>query len=250
MTKTPWQTHIDPIRLAVDARIDDLIAGWQGHPLLLEAMAYAVRAGGKRMRPILASATCQAFGGRASDALDLGCAVELIHAYSLVHDDLPSMDNDLLRRGLPTVHVKYGEAMGILVGEALQAAACERAGAASAPADPTRKLRAVLALADASGAAGMVATARTCGGRLARLKAPRADDRGGQFVGLPLEAGIGRTEQADGVAGFQPRRAQHRRPRLRQGGRQAGPARPAQSGGGAGQQLAAGHRHHGGYGLR
>ena len=156
MTKTPWQTHIDPIRLAVDARIDDLIAGWQGHPLLLEAMAYAVRAGGKRMRPILASATCQAFGGRASDALDLGCAVELIHAYSLVHDDLPSMDNDLLRRGLPTVHVKYGEAMGILVGDALQAAAFERAASASAPADPVRKLRAVLALADAAGAAGMV----------------------------------------------------------------------------------------------
>jgi geranylgeranyl pyrophosphate synthase len=168
VTKTPWQTHIDPIRLAVDARIDDLIAGWQGHPLLLEAMAYAVRAGGKRMRPILASATCQAFGGRAADALDLGCAVELIHAYSLVHDDLPSMDNDLLRRGLPTVHVKYGEAMGILVGDALQAAAFDRAGAASAPADPTRKLRAVLALADASGAAGMV------GGQVRDIRAESA----------------------------------------------------------------------------
>ena len=68
------------------------IARWQGHPLLLEAMDYAVRAGGKRMRPILAAATCRAFGGRDTDALDLGCSVELIHAYSLVHDDLPSMD--------------------------------------------------------------------------------------------------------------------------------------------------------------
>ena len=168
MNQTDWQTQIDPIRTAVDARLDAIIAAWSGHPLLLEAMAYAVRAGGKRMRPILAAATCRAFGGREADALDLGCAIELIHAYSLVHDDLPSMDNDLVRRGMPTVHVKYGEAMGILVGDALQSAAFERAASASAPADPARRLRAVLALADAAGAAGMV------GGQVRDIRAEAA----------------------------------------------------------------------------
>lgn len=168
MNQTDWQTQIDPIRTAVDARLDAIIAAWDGHPLLLEAMAYAVRAGGKRMRPILAVATCRAFGGRDSDALDLGCSVELIHAYSLVHDDLPSMDNDLVRRGMPTVHVKYGEAMGILVGDALQSAAFERAASAAAPADPQRRLRAVIALADAAGAAGMV------GGQVRDIRAEAA----------------------------------------------------------------------------
>ena len=86
---------------------------------LKDAMRYAVLQGGKRMRPMVTIAACEALGGAAVAALPPACAVEMIHAYSLVHDDLPSMDNDLERRGLPTVHVKYGPANAILVGDAL-----------------------------------------------------------------------------------------------------------------------------------
>jgi farnesyl diphosphate synthase len=92
------------------------------------AMRYAVLDGGKRLRPLLAAGTAQAITGSAQVpefALRAGCAVELIHAYSLVHDDMPCMDNDVLRRGKPTVHVKYGEAQAMLAGDALQALAFE-----------------------------------------------------------------------------------------------------------------------------
>src|SRR5690606_8386135 len=90
-----------------------------------EAMRYAVLDGGKRLRPLLVLATCEAVGGLANAALRAACAVELIHAYSLVHDDMPCMDNDVLRRGKPTVHVKFGEAQALLAGDALQALAFE-----------------------------------------------------------------------------------------------------------------------------
>ena len=90
-----------------------------------EAMRYAVLDGGKRVRPLLVLATAEAVDGHPEAALRAACAVELIHAYSLVHDDMPCMDNDLLRRGKPTVHVAYGEAMALLAGDALQALAFE-----------------------------------------------------------------------------------------------------------------------------
>ncbi|MGV8804365.1 MAG: polyprenyl synthetase family protein [Polaromonas sp.] len=90
-----------------------------------EAMRYAVLDGGKRLRPLLVMAACEAVGGNAEAALRAACAVELIHAYSLVHDDMPCMDNDVLRRGKPTVHVKFGEAQALLAGDALQALAFE-----------------------------------------------------------------------------------------------------------------------------
>ena len=86
---------------------------------LREAMRYAVLLGGKRMRPLLTIAACEAVGGSRSAALPAGCALEMIHAYSLVHDDLPAMDNDIERRGKPTVHVEFGEGNAILVGDAL-----------------------------------------------------------------------------------------------------------------------------------
>lgn len=89
------------------------------------AMRYAVLDGGKRLRPLLALAAAEAVGGSAALALRAGCAIELIHAYSLVHDDMPCMDNDVLRRGKPTVHVAFGEAQALLVGDALQALAFE-----------------------------------------------------------------------------------------------------------------------------
>ena len=92
---------------------------------LSDAMRYAVLDGGKRLRPLLVLAACEAVDGNAEAALRAACAVELIHAYSLVHDDMPCMDNDILRRGKPTVHVKFGEAGALLVGDALQALAFE-----------------------------------------------------------------------------------------------------------------------------
>ena len=90
-----------------------------------EVMRYAVLDGGKRLRPLLVLAACMAVRGNHEAALRAACAVELIHAYSLVHDDLPCMDNDVLRRGKPTVHVRYGEARALLAGDALQALAFE-----------------------------------------------------------------------------------------------------------------------------
>ena len=90
-----------------------------------EAMRYAVLDGGKRLRPLLVLAAAEAVQGHAAAALRAACAVDLIHAYSLVHDDMPCMDNDVLRRGKPTVHVRFGQAQALLAGDALQALAFE-----------------------------------------------------------------------------------------------------------------------------
>lgn len=120
-----------------------------------EAMRYAVLDGGKRLRPLLVLATCEAVGGHADAALRAACAVELIHAYSLVHDDMPCMDNDVLRRGKPTVHVRFGEAQALLAGDALQALAFELLvpGDGSLPDAMSARLCRLLALA--AGADGM-----------------------------------------------------------------------------------------------
>lgn len=90
-----------------------------------EAMRYAVLGGGKRLRPLLALAACEAVQGHAEAAMRAACALELIHAYSLVHDDMPCMDDDVLRRGKPTTHVQFGEAVAMLAGDAMQALAFE-----------------------------------------------------------------------------------------------------------------------------
>jgi geranylgeranyl diphosphate synthase type II len=106
-------------------------------------MAYSLLAGGKRLRPILALAACEAVGAPCDEAIDAGCAVELVHTYSLIHDDLPAMDDDDFRRGRPTSHKKFGEAIAILAGDALCAEAFRVADV-------------VFELARASGAVGMV----------------------------------------------------------------------------------------------
>lgn len=90
---------------------------------LLESMRYSLTAGGKRLRPVLVLAFCRACGGDAMQALPVACALEMVHTYSLIHDDLPCMDNDALRRGKPTNHVIYGECTATLAGDALQAEA-------------------------------------------------------------------------------------------------------------------------------
>lgn len=121
---------------------------------LASAMRHAVISGGKRLRPILCLAAAEAAGGTAEDALPAACAVELLHTYTLVHDDLPCMDNDTLRRGQPTVWAKYGEAMAVLVGDALQTLAFETLARTPAPAVTPRL---VIELAKAAGAAGVIA---------------------------------------------------------------------------------------------
>jgi len=122
---------------------------------LTQAMAHAALGGGKRMRPLLVYATGAALGAEEA-ALDLpAAAIELVHAYSLVHDDLPAMDDDTMRRGRPTVHVAYDEATAILAGDALQTLAFELL--AQTPVPPATALEMVGALARASGMQGMVA---------------------------------------------------------------------------------------------
>ena len=109
-------------------RVEQALEQWVGQDTpagLGEAMRYAVLDGGKRLRPLLVLAAAQAVQGQPQAALRAACALELIHAYSLVHDDMPCMDNDILRRGKPTVHVQYGEAVALLAGDALQAQAFE-----------------------------------------------------------------------------------------------------------------------------
>jgi geranylgeranyl diphosphate synthase type II len=104
----------------IESALDSLLPKEDNYPeVIYKAMRYSVIGGGKRLRPVLALASCEAVGGDPSAALTAGCALEFIHAYSLIHDDLPAMDNDDLRRGKPTNHKVFGEATAILAGDAL-----------------------------------------------------------------------------------------------------------------------------------
>lgn len=123
---------------------------------LHEAMRYSVLGGGKRVRPALVYATAEAIGLTQSSVIAAACAVELIHAYSLIHDDLPAMDDDDLRRGRPTCHKAFDEATAVLAGDALQTLAFEILTTdTQLPADPAIKLALVRLLAEATGTAGM-----------------------------------------------------------------------------------------------
>ena len=122
---------------------------------LFEAMRYSLLAGGKRLRPVLVLAACEAVGGRIEAAMNFACAIEMIHTYSLIHDDLPSMDDDDLRRGMATNHKVYGEAAAILAGDALLTDAFKIAAESDAP--PSVVLSAIADLAAAAGSSGMVA---------------------------------------------------------------------------------------------
>jgi geranylgeranyl diphosphate synthase type II len=142
----------------VDAALEKLfVAPREELTRIYAAMRYSVVNGGKRVRPLLAYAACEALGGEAERADGAACAVELIHAYSLVHDDLPAMDDDDLRRGQPTTHIAFDEACAILAGDGLQALAFEVIGNAQLnPQDAQTRLDMLLALARAAGSAGMV----------------------------------------------------------------------------------------------
>jgi farnesyl diphosphate synthase len=138
--------------------VEQALSDWVPHDApagIGEAMRYAVLDGGKRLRPLLVLAAAEAVGGHPGAALRAGCAVELIHAYSLVHDDMPCMDNDILRRGKPTVHVRFGEATALLAGDALQALAFELLAPADAGVPDAVQARLCRLLALAAGHAGM-----------------------------------------------------------------------------------------------
>ena len=143
---------------AQGARVEQALSDWvpASTPAGLgEAMRYAVLDGGKRVRPLLVLAAAEAVQGHAEAALRAACAAELIHAYSLVHDDMPCMDNDVLRRGKPTVHVQFGEATALLAGDALQALAFELLTPEGDAVPPAMQADLCRLLACAAGAHGM-----------------------------------------------------------------------------------------------
>ncbi len=140
------------------ARVESALSQWvvaDAPAGLGDAMRYAVLDGGKRLRPLLVLAASEAVRGHDEAALRAACAVELIHAYSLVHDDMPCMDDDVLRRGKPTVHVKFGQAQALLAGDALQALAFELLVPASGAVPDRVQAALCRLLAHAAGHAGM-----------------------------------------------------------------------------------------------
>ena len=122
---------------------------------IYEAMEYSLYAGGKRLRPVLMIETAKMCGGNAEAVLPFACAMEMIHTYSLIHDDLPAMDNDDLRRGMPTSHKKFGEAMAILAGDSLLNKAFEITSSVK-DIEPSLVLRAISMLSNSSGTEGMI----------------------------------------------------------------------------------------------
>jgi farnesyl diphosphate synthase len=150
--KAWMQWHLDRVELALSDGIQAHSAAGLG-----EAMRYAVLDGGKRLRPLLVLASAQAVGHELNGAaaLNAACAIELIHAYSLVHDDMPCMDNDVLRRGKPTVHVQFGQAQALLAGDALQTLAFEMLTPQDGSVAPAIQAACVGLLARASGYQGM-----------------------------------------------------------------------------------------------
>jgi geranylgeranyl diphosphate synthase type II len=164
---------LEQTRIQIDQALDRYLPKPPACPAIVsEAMRYSLFAGGKRLRPTLTLATADAIervpsredvahvlGPAVNLALPAACAIELIHTYSLIHDDLPAMDNDTLRRGRPTLHVVYGDGIAVLAGDGLQAEAfalLAREPAGEEPDLVARKLRVIRVIADAAGPAGMV----------------------------------------------------------------------------------------------
>lgn len=158
--------YLDRRRRLVDRALDAEMALDPRHPnRLVEAMRYSLLGGGKRVRPILLLAAAEAVGGAAREVLPFACAVEMIHTYSLIHDDLPAMDDDELRRGRPTSHVVFGEALAILAGDALLTDAFRVMALAGGALPARRALWAIREIAAAAGVHGMV------GGQVADIEA-------------------------------------------------------------------------------
>lgn len=152
-------------RPIIEAALERHLPSKQTHPVSIhEAMRYSVFAGGKRIRPILCLEAARLFADPPDAAIPVGCALEFIHTYSLIHDDLPALDNDDLRRGKPTCHKKFGEAIAILAGDGLLTLAFETL--ATAPLEPERRVKVIAEVSTAAGTVrGMV------GGQVADLEA-------------------------------------------------------------------------------
>ncbi|KAL1821935.1 hypothetical protein ACET3Z_016804 [Daucus carota] len=142
--------------VSVNTALNDAVLV-QEPPMIHEAMRYSLLAGGKRVRPMLCIAACELVGGRESFAMPAACAVEMIHTMSLIHDDLPCMDNDDLRRGKPTNHKVYGEDVAVLAGDSLLAFAFYHIATSTMGVSPHRIIQAVGELAKAIGTQGLVA---------------------------------------------------------------------------------------------
>jgi geranylgeranyl diphosphate synthase type II len=188
----------EDLRALVDAELERL--GYAAPPAaagLEEAMRYSLLAGGKRVRPVLSLATARALGAEPSRYLPVAAAIELIHTYSLIHDDLPAMDDDELRRGRPTAHVKFGEDVAILAGDGLFAEAIRLF--CGQPGEPARVLAALGELTAATGVAGMV------GGQYADVIGEAADAERLRAVhalktGRLIAAAVGNVLTLEGLA--------------------------------------------------
>ena len=154
-TPIDFPSRLRAVAESVEARLSQLLPEPSGHQgIIMEAARYATLGGGKRLRPFLTVETARMLGGPIDAALTVGCALECLHVYSLVHDDLPCMDDDALRRGKPTVHIAYDEAMAVLAGDALLTRSFGIVGDVDLPADIKVKL--VTELAASSGMSGMI----------------------------------------------------------------------------------------------
>src|SRR3954467_14741361 len=159
-TQPDFRAWMEDVQARTERALERFLPASTSVPARLhEAMRYTVLGGGKRVRPLLAYASGALFGADPRALARAAAAVEMIHAYSLVHDDMPCMDDDALRRGKSTVHVKYDEATALLVGDALQSQAFLVLSEGDNSEDPARKLAMLRLLAQASGSAGM------CGGQ-------------------------------------------------------------------------------------
>ncbi len=190
MTQT-FQQDYASLKDRVDAALTECVAGRGWPDSLAEAVSYSLLAGGKRLRPVLTLMAARTCCDRFEEAIPVGCSIEMIHTYSLIHDDLPSMDDDDLRRGRPTSHIIFGEALAILAGDALLTLAFESLAASELSADVRSDCVSVLAIA--AGGGGMV------GGQVLDLAAERGSLTGaaGVFPNSAAATGSNAGDSAD-----------------------------------------------------
>jgi farnesyl diphosphate synthase len=203
----PFDVALAKVQTAVEAALEGLLPRAEGQESrVIEAMRYAIMAGGKRFRPFLVCESARLFGVHTDAALRVAAAVECVHTYSLIHDDLPCMDDDELRRGLPTVHREYDEATAVLAGDALQTLAFELLADRDTHELAEVRVELVRRLAHASGARGMV------GGQMIDLASEGVRlDMGGitRLQQLKTGALIAFSCEAGAVLGRAPRERRH-----------------------------------------
>ncbi len=198
MMQNDLEAYIGERRSAVDETLQKIFPPASGHAYeIVKAMEYSIFAGGKRLRPILCIAAAETVGGHFSDVMPVACALELIHTYSLIHDDLPAMDDDNLRRGKPTNHNVFGEALALLAGDGLLTEAFHLiASSGERPqADARLLLRVISTVAEAAGYAGMV------GGQVVDMhwQSKQADLDAVQFIHRHKTAALIRASVASGA---------------------------------------------------